>query len=113
DPVQGVGQFLHVGDIARINVVTQADATLTVEYIAQSHLPQIVTSLFVVASLRQAVALIGAGGPGIEVGRVIGQQPAADQLFVFPHGQQPLLGLFQFIGSATCIAFDVDLIEGV
>ena len=71
------------------------------------------TSLFVVASLGQAVALIGAGGPGIEVGCVIGQQPTADHLFVFPYRQQPQLRLFQFIGSATFITFDADLIKGV
>ena len=73
NPLQCLGQLLGIGDIARINVMAQTDAVLTVEHITQPHLPEIVTALFVVASLSQAIALIGTGRPGIEVGRVIGQ----------------------------------------
>jgi len=50
-------------------------------------LPQIVTALLVMTALRQTIALIGTGRPGIEIGRVVGQQTAADHLSVFPATQ--------------------------
>jgi len=40
-------------------------------------------------------ALIGAGHVGIEVGRVVGQQAAADQLFLFPQAKEPDLRLIE------------------
>src|SRR2546429_6403496 len=35
--------------------------------------------LFVVAALRQLVPRVGAGNVGVEVGGIVGQQPATDQ----------------------------------
>ena len=68
--------------------MAQTDAILTIQHVTQSHLSQIVTALFVMAALGEAVTVIGAGRPRIEVRRVVGQQTAAHQLFLFPNGQQ-------------------------
>src|SRR5215831_14759872 len=72
-----------------------------------------VAALFVVPALGQAVALMGGGRPGIEVGRVVGEQSPVDQLFLFPSRQQSELRLFQFIGPAARIGFDADPIQGI
>src|ERR1035438_227778 len=52
-------------------------AVFPVQQIAQAHLSQIMAALLVMSSLRQMVALIGAGHVGIEVRRVVGQYAAA------------------------------------
>jgi len=52
-------------------------------------------ALLVMSPLRQVVALIGAGHVGIKVGGVVGQQAAADQLFLFPQAEKPDLRLIQ------------------
>src|SRR5580704_11585829 len=80
--------------------MTKAESVVTIQNITQSHLAQVMTSLLVVSPLRQAVAFVVTGNVGVEVGRVIGQQPAGHQLFFLPQTEQSQLGLFQFIALA-------------
>jgi hypothetical protein len=56
--------------------------------------------LLVASPLRQTVAFVVAGYVGVEVRRVVGQQPACDQLLFLPQAEQPQLRLFQFIPLA-------------
>jgi hypothetical protein len=82
--------------------MAQADAVFSIQHIAQTHLTQIMAALLVMPPLRQPVARVGAGHVGIKVGRVVGQQPAADQLLLLPKAEQPDLRLFQlFLGDAV------------
>ena len=57
---------------------------LAVQNVTETDLPQVVSALFVVPALGQLVAGVGAGDIGVEVGGVVGQQAAADQLLLFP-----------------------------
>src|SRR5256886_12931704 len=69
--------------------MAEAQAVFGIEHITHSDLPQIMAALLVVTALREPVALVRAGHPGIEVGRVVGQQPPADELLLFPDADQP------------------------
>ena len=53
-------------------------------------------ALLVVSALGQFVPRIGAGHIGIEVGRIVSQQTAADQLLLLPYAEKTNLSLFQF-----------------
>ena len=57
---------------------------LAIQHVAESHLTQIVPALLIVAALRQMVLRVGAGDVGVEVGGVVAQQAAADQLLLLP-----------------------------
>ena len=65
------------------------------------------------AALGQAVALMGGGRPGLEVGRVIGQQSRVQQLLLFPSRQQSPLRFFPFVGPAARVGFDTDAIQRI
>src|SRR5215475_13820888 len=93
--------------------MAQADAIDSIQYVAQSDLAEIVAALLVVSALRQTIALIGAGGPGIEIGGVIGQQTAADHLPVFPATQQCRLRVFQLVLLARAIGADLNSIKAI
>src|ERR1039458_8741595 len=80
--------------------MTKTEPVVTIQNVTQSRLTQVMTSLLVVSPLRQAVALVIAGNVGIEVGGVVGQQPAGYQLLFLPKAEQPQLGFFQFIPFA-------------
>src|ERR1700691_5622787 len=77
-------------------MMAQAEAVVAVHHIAQPYLPQVMTALLVVSALGQFVPRIGAGHIGIEVGRIVSQKAAADQLLLFPHTEKTNLCLFQF-----------------
>src|ERR1039457_2367027 len=78
-------------------MVTKAEAAVSVQHIAQSDLPQIMMSLFVVSALQQLRALIGAGHVGVEVGRIISQQPPADHVLLLPQAEEPHLRFLQLL----------------
>src|SRR6266566_2174579 len=77
--------------------MAETEPLFSVQYIAQTHLPQIVPALFVVPALRQRVPTVRAGHPGVEIRRVIGQQTVADHLLFSPDRQQPRLRPLEFI----------------
>ncbi len=77
--------------------MAKAEAVVAVHHIAQPYLPQVGAALLVVSALGQFVPRIGAGHIGIEVGRIVSQQPAADQLLLLPHTEKTNLRLFQFV----------------
>src|SRR5271168_762125 len=72
-----------------------AEAVVAIHHIAQPYLPQVMAALLVVSALGQFVPRIGAGHIGIEVGRIVSQETAADQLLLLPHTEKTNLGLFQ------------------
>src|SRR3989442_11352307 len=90
--------------------MAEAQAVFGVEHITHSDLPQIMAALLVVTALREPVALVRAGHPGIEVGRVVGQQPPADELLLFPDADQPPLRFIQFVVG---IAVGLDLVKAI
>ena len=77
-------EFFHIRYVAGVDVVTQTQAMLAIQHVAESHLTQIVPALLIVAALRQMVLRVGAGDVGVEVGGVVAQQAAADQLLLLP-----------------------------
>ena len=85
--------------------MAKTQAVVAVHHIAQSNLPQVMAALLVVPALGQFVPRIGAGHIGIEIGRIVSQQTAADQLLLLPHAEKTNLGLFQF--------FLLDTVEAV
>src|SRR6516225_8726338 len=88
DTRQSCRKLFHIGDIAGVDVMTQAQAMLPIQHIAESDLAQVVSTLFIVAALRQLIAHVAAGDIGIEVGGVVRQQPTTHQLFFLPQAQQ-------------------------
>ncbi len=64
--------------------MAQAHAVRAVQDVAEAHLPQVVSALLVVAALSQLVPRVSTGDVGEEIGGVVGQQSAADQLFFLP-----------------------------
>ena len=66
DAAEAGRQFVAVGEVARVDVVAQAQAVLAVEGVGEADLTQVVALLLVVAALGQG----GAGDPGGEVGGV-------------------------------------------
>ena len=97
DSRQRDGEFLRIGDIARVDVMAKAQAALPVQHVAQAHLAQIMPALLVVPALRQLVAGVGARHLGVEIRGVIGQQATTDQLLFFPDRQQARLRLIEFV----------------
>ena len=77
--------------------MTKGKAIDPIEDIRQAHLPQIVTPLLIMAALRQGIAVVRRSYEGVEVGRVVGQQPMTDHLLFFPQGQQAQLCPIQLI----------------
>ena len=65
-------------------MVTQTQAMLAIQHVGESHLAQAVPALLIVAALREMVLRVGTGDVGVEVGGVIAQQAAADQLLLLP-----------------------------
>ena len=78
-------------------MVTKGKAIDPIEDVRQANLPQIVTALLIVAALGQGIAVVRRSYEGIEIGRVIGQQPMADHLLLLPQGQQAQLRPIQLI----------------
>src|SRR5213592_4575924 len=93
--------------------MTETDAIVCIQHIAQSNLPQIMTSLLVVPALRQAIPLVCTGGPGIEIGGVIGQQTPADHLSVFPATQQRRRRPLQIILLTGLVASDLNPVKAI
>ena len=71
------------------------------------------TAVLVVSALRETIARIGAGGPGIEIGGVISQQTAADHLPVFPQTQPGGLRVFQLVLFAGAIGADLNSVKAI
>ncbi|MFN8938438.1 MAG: transposase [Acidobacteriota bacterium] len=67
DPLQRDGQLVGIGEITGVDVMTKTETGLAVEDITQADLAEVVPALFVVASLGQLVALVGAGDLGLKV----------------------------------------------
>ena len=83
-PGQGYGELLHIGCVAGVDVVTQTQAMLAIQDVAETHLAQVVPALLIVAALGQMVLRVGAGDVGVKVGGIVAQQAAADQLLLLP-----------------------------
>ena len=77
-------ELLHIRYVAGIDVMTQTQAVLSIQHVAEADLAQVMPALFIVAALGQMVLCVGTGDVGVEVGGVVAQQAAADQLLLFP-----------------------------
>ncbi len=107
-------QLVAVGDVARVDVVAQAQTVLAVEGVTEADLAQVVALLLAVPALGQLVAEVGGRDPGVEVGGVVGQHAAAGQAAGLEGLQQDELGALELVlaGLAQRVAH-VDGVEMV
>src|ERR1700687_4081461 len=94
--------------------MTKAQTIVTIQNVAESHLAQIVPALFVVTPLGQLISLVVAGDVSVKIGCIVGEQPAAHQLFFFPQTKQTNLRVVQWIFAGQRIqVFGQNLLKGV
>ena len=92
-------QLVAVGDVARVDLMAQAEAVLPVEGVAEADLAQVVALLLVVSALGELVAGVGGADPGVEIGGVVGQHALADEVAGAEALQQGQLGLLELVGG--------------
>ena len=112
--LQAGRQLVAVADVARVDVVAQAQAVRAVEGVAEADLAQVMALLLAVATLGQPVASVGGRDPGVEVGGVVGQHALADQVAAAESLQQGQLGTLELVGLGLDERLgDVDGVEMV
>src|SRR5207244_2393116 len=84
DARQRHGKLFAVRHVSGIHVMTEAQAMLAIQHVAQTDLPQVMAALLVVSPLGQLIPAVATGDVGVEVGGVVGQQTTTHQLLLFP-----------------------------
>ena len=90
-------QLVAVGGVVGVDVVAQAQAVLAVEGVAEPDRAQVVALVLVAAAPGEAVALVGGGSSGEEVGAGVGEHALAGEALGAEGVEQGGLGLLEFV----------------